>query len=260
MEVVVERHGPVARVTLNRPERLNALSDSLMEDLRRTWAGLAADATLRCVIVTGAGRGFCSGADAALLSADRSAAPEDVHDELSFLPGDRLAVPVIVAVNGICAGGGLHFVADADIVVAGRAASFCDPHVTAGQVSALEPATLALRMRPDILRRLVLLGTSERLDADAALAAGLVSEVVADDALQARADELAATVCSGSPAALATSRRLLRALERRLVDASLQEGWDAIRAHWSHPDAAEGPAAFQQRRPPRWAPPRDGGH
>jgi enoyl-CoA hydratase/carnithine racemase len=257
-ELLVEHAGPIVRVVLNRPRRLNALSQSLMDELRQTWADLAADPALRCVIVTGAGRGFCAGADMALLAADRSSAPADVHDELSFLPGDTLDVPVIVAVNGVCAGGGLHFVADADIVIAGHRATFSDPHVTAGQVSALEPLSLALRARPDIVRRLVLLGPAGALDADAALSAGLVSEVVPDGELGARARELASGVCAGSPAAIAASRRLLRRFERRLVDASLQEGWEAIRAHWAHPDAAEGPAAFVERRPPRWAAPETG--
>src|SRR5690349_10301729 len=146
--VVVERNGPVARVVLNRPARLNALSAGLMDELRRTWTTLRADPDVRCVTVTGAGRGFCAGADMDLLASDRSTAPADVHDELSFLPGDQLDVPVVVAVNGVCAGGGLHFVADGDIVIAGRSARFSDPHVTAGQVSTLEPLTLWLRARP----------------------------------------------------------------------------------------------------------------
>jgi enoyl-CoA hydratase/carnithine racemase len=254
-DLIVERDGPVALVSLNRPDRLNALSASLLDALRETWRELAGDGSLRCVIVTGRGRGFCAGADLELLAGERTDMHEDVHEELAFLPGAALPVPVIAAVNGPCAGAGLHFVADADIAIASRSATFSDPHVSVGQVSALEPLTLALRMRPDVLRRMVLLGVAGRLDAEAALAAELISEVVDDDSLLTRAQALAAAVAEGSPAAVAASRAILRALEAKLIGDSLQAGWDALRAHRAHPDALEGPAARIERRAPRWAAP-----
>lgn len=252
-EVLLERDGAVACVVLNRPERLNALTATMMDELRETWRELAADDTVRCVVVTGAGRGFCAGADVELLASDRADAGTTAADELSFLPGGRLDMPVIVAVNGPCAGGGLHFVADADIALAARSATFSDPHVSVGHVSGLEPLTLVLRMRPDVLRRMVLLGRAGRLDAHEAHAAGLVSEVVDDDSLAARAHEFARAVCEGSPAAVAASRRVLREFEAELLAGALERGWDAVRAHWGHPDAIEGPAAFAARRAPVWA-------
>lgn len=254
-ELIVERDGPTAVVTLNRPDRLNALSASLLEALRATWRELAADRSLRCAIVTGAGRGFCAGADLELLAQDRTDMHESVRDELAFLPGDALAVPVIAAVNGPCAGGGLHFVADADIAIAGRSATFSDPHVAVGQVTALEPLTLALRMRQDALRRMVLLGPEGRLSAEQAMEAGLVSEVVDDDGLLPRAYELAKAIATASPAAVAASRAVLRAFEARLLERSLQRGWDAVRRHRAHPDAREGPAARLEHRAPRWEAP-----
>jgi enoyl-CoA hydratase/carnithine racemase len=250
--VQLEREGPVAWVTLHRPEALNALTAAMMDELRATWALLAGDRTLRCVVVTGAGRGFCAGADLSLLASARADVAATAADELSFLPGRWLAVPVVVAVNGPCAGGGLHFVADADVAIAAREASFSDPHVGVGQVSALEPLELVLRMRPDVLRRLVLLGREGALDADAALASGLVSEVVDGEHLHARVDELAAAICQGSPTAVAISRGVLRTFEERLLAAALDDGWRAIRAHWSHPDAREGPAARIEKRAARW--------
>lgn len=252
--LLTERHGDVVQVTLNRPAALNALDPTLMAELRRTWARLAEDPALRCVVITGAGRGFCAGADVNMLEGDRSDAAATAADELAFEPGRHLSVPVIAAVNGVCAGGGLHFVADADIAIAGSAASFLDPHVSVGQVSALEPAQLMLRMRPDVLRRMVLLGRHERLDADAAREAGLVSEVLPDDRLLARAHELAAHVADGSPAAVRASRRIMREAEERLVGDLLETGWQAIREHWAHPDATEGPRAMSERRAPRWTP------
>jgi enoyl-CoA hydratase/carnithine racemase len=247
----VERDGDVVLVTLDRPDRRNALDLTMMGELRALWDDRELLDGVRCIVVTGAGPGFCAGADVSLL-ASRREPNASFEDELAFLPGRRTEIPVIAAVNGVCAGGGLHFVADADIVIASTAASFLDPHVSMGQVTALEPLTLRLRMRPDALMRMALLGRDERLDADAARAAGLVSEVVAPQELLDRARTLAERVAAGSPAAIRASRAALRRFEDELLERHLQAGWEAIVAHWSHPDAAEGPAAFQQRRAPRW--------
>jgi enoyl-CoA hydratase/carnithine racemase len=244
----------VVTVTLHRPDTLNALDRRLMDELRALWAALSAQPELRCVIITGTGRGFCSGADLALLQDARADAPSSVDAELAFLPGRQLDVPVICAVNGVCAGGGLHFVGDADIAIASERASFLDPHVSVGQISALEPLELALRVRADVLRRLVLLGVDGRLDAAEARECGLVSEVVPETELLARAQELARAVAAGSPQAVAESRRVLREFEDALLRPHLQAGWEAIRRHWAHPDAAEGPKAAAEGRDPAWGP------
>jgi enoyl-CoA hydratase/carnithine racemase len=249
--LVVSLDAGVLTVTLNRPEALNALDATLMRELRELWTDLPA--ATRCIVITGAGSGFCAGADMSLLESDRADAAATVEEELSFLPGDRVEVPVIAAINGACAGGGLHFVADADIAIAAERAVFVDPHVSVGQVTALEPLTLRLRMRPDVLTRMALLGRHEKLSAADALGAGLVSEVVGDDALLPRALELARLVAGNSPAATARSRKVIREFERGLIGERLEAGWAEIRAHWSHPDAKEGPAAFSERREPRWS-------
>jgi enoyl-CoA hydratase/carnithine racemase len=249
--LLVELEEGVLVVTLNRPDAFNALDVELMRELRELWAKLPAG--VRCIVVTGAGRGFCAGADMSLLESDRADAAASAEDELAFLPGDRVEVPVIAAVNGACAGGGLHFVADADLAIAAERASFVDPHVSVGQVTALEPLTLRLQMRPDVLTRMALLGRDEKLSAAAAREAGLVSEVVADGALLERARELAGQIAANSPAAVARSRRVIREFERGLIGERLEAGWAEIRAHWEHPDSKEGPAAFVDRRPPRWS-------
>lgn len=248
--ILVALEEGVLTVTLNRPAALNALDATLMTELRDLWAGLPP--ATRCIVISGAGKGFCSGADMSLLESDRSDAATTVEDELSFLPGERVEVPVIVAINGVCAGGGLHFVADADIAIAGERASFVDPHVSVGQVTALEPLTLRLQMRADVLTRMALLGRHEKLSAADALAAGLVSEVVADEDLLPRAHELARQIAGNSPAATARSRKVIRDFERELIGGRLEAGWAEIRAHWSHPDSKEGPTAFLERRDPRW--------
>lgn len=246
------RDGPVLHVTLDRPEQRNAFDRAMMEELTQLWQVTARDAAIRVVVLTGRGKGFCAGADVGDLAGPRRPRGEHVDDELSFLPGRSLGVPVIVAVNGVCAGGGLHFVADGDIVIASQDAWFTDPHVSVGQVSALEPVSLALRVPIPWLLRLALLGRGERLTAADALAIGLVTEVVESGQLAARAAELAGLVAANSPAAVAATRRALRSLEDHLLGTAMADGWEAIRAHWGHPDSTEGPAAFAARRVPRW--------
>lgn len=242
-------------VTLNRPAVKNALDPELMSALRGLWALAARATTLRCIVITGAGSGFCSGADAAMLAEDRPEVGETAAEELSFVPGPQVSVPVIAAVNGVCAGGGLHFVADADLCIATEGARFLDPHVSIGQVSALEPLLLRLRMRPDALARMVLLGRAEVLSGTRALEAGLVSELTTPASLLPRALELAAAIEAGSPEAVRLTRRVLRSFEERLLETHLDLGWELIRRHRSHPDAVEGPRAFMERRSPEWKDP-----
>jgi enoyl-CoA hydratase/carnithine racemase len=249
--LLTERRDHVLLATLNRPRQRNALDASLLASLRRLWSDREALRDVRCIVLTGAAPGFCSGADMSLLASARDV-PDTAREELSFLPGLQVDAPVIVAVNGVCAGGGLHFVADADIALASDDASFLDPHVSVGQVSALEPLSLLPRSRNAVVR-MALIGRAERIDAAQALSAGLVSEVVSADGLRDRALELAELIAANSPAAVAATRRQLRQLEDDLLERALEDGWAAIRAHWSHPDAHEGPRAFIEKRRPRWA-------
>ena len=249
---LADRTDHVLTVTLNRPEQRNAFSDPMRREMSEFWTRTREDRSVRCVVLTGAGKGFCAGADMDGLDGVRAALGDDIHDELAFLPGRRLEVPVIVAVNGVCAGGGLHYVADADIVIASEAAWFTDPHVGVGQVSGIEPPSLALRVPMTALARMVLLGRHERWDAHQALALGLVSEVVPADRLLPRAQELAGWIAEASPEAIRRSRAVYRRFEEDVVGPAMAEGWEAVMRHWAHPDADEGPAAFLARRDPEW--------
>jgi enoyl-CoA hydratase/carnithine racemase len=250
--VNTRREASTLLVELHKPERLNALDWPMFDVLEDIWARTAADPTVRAVVVTGSGRGFCAGADVSHLNSERRPRGPGVDDELSFLPGPLLEVPVIVAVNGVCAGGGLHFIADGDIVIASENASFLDPHVSVGQVTGIEPVALSLRVAMPHLMRLAVLGRGERLTAAQALAIGLVTEVLAPDELLPRAFELGELIASGSQAAIAASRAVLRSHERRLLHEAMQDGWNAVQRHWKHPDSKEGPRAFAERRPARW--------
>jgi enoyl-CoA hydratase/carnithine racemase len=247
-----DAHDGVVLVRLNRPDRMNALSAEMMADLDEVWAAIARRDDVRCVVLTGNGPGFCSGADAGFLSAERAPRGPGIWGELSFVPGHLLDVPVLVAVNGVCAGGGLHFVADADIVIASQAATFLDPHVSVGQVSGIEPPSLTLRLPHAVISRMALVGTAERLTAQRAYQLGMVTEVTEEDGLVPRALEIAAAVAAGSPAAVRATRQALRAQSAALCEPYMEAGWERVREHWGHPDATEGPAAFAEHRAPRW--------
>lgn len=247
--------GQALLVTLNRPQSANALDAELMDALSSLWSVAAATPQLRCVLITGSGSAFCSGADVSMLSVERSQLGDSAAAELAFVPGQRLAVPVITLVNGVCAGGGLHFVADADICLAGEDARFLDPHVSVGQVSALEPLLLRSRVRRDVITRMVLLGRHEQLSAQDARRAGLVSEVVPGGDLVQRGLELAELIALNSPEAVRQSRRVLRVVEERELATELDLGWELVRRHHSHPDAQEGPRAFLEKRPAQWVMP-----
>jgi enoyl-CoA hydratase/carnithine racemase len=129
--LLVEQHGPLLVLTLNRPERLNALDRTLQRSLEAQYRRAEQDPEIRVVIITGAGRAFCSGADVGHL---QDQAGKSIEEQLEPPPKFTMRMakvfkPTICAVNGICAGAGLHFVADSDIVIASENASFVDTHV-----------------------------------------------------------------------------------------------------------------------------------
>jgi enoyl-CoA hydratase/carnithine racemase len=255
-ELKVERRGHVLVVTVDRQERMNALSQQVHDGLLETWTSLKTDRSVRSVVITATGtRAFCTGMDLQDFAARGGPRPakDDVHEELRTTPLQcDVWLPTIVAVNGVCTGAGLHFVADADVVVASATATFLDTHVSVGQVTALEPITLVPRIGLGNALRLAVLGRHGRMSAEEALRISLVDEVVEPERLLDRAIELAEFAAAGSPAAIEASKRAIRAsLERPMADA-MQYGWELLLAHRSHPDSNEGPAAFVEKREPKW--------
>jgi enoyl-CoA hydratase/carnithine racemase len=255
-ELRVERRGRVLVVTIDRQERMNALSQEVHDDFLATWTALKTDATVRAIVITGAGeRAFCTGMDLKAFAERGGPRPvkDDVHEELRLTPLHcDVWLPTIIAVNGVCTGAGLHFVADADVVVASSTATFLDTHVSVGQVTALEPITLLPRIGLGNALRLTVLGRHGRLRADEALRISLVDEVVDPAELLDRAVELAEQAATGSPAAIEASKRAVRgALERPMAEA-MQYGWELLLAHRQHPDSHEGPMAFAEKREPKW--------
>lgn len=256
-----EQDGHVLTLTLDRPERMNALNRNLLKvELPEAFRRAKEDPSVRVVILTGAGeKAFCSGADLKDAAETGSIGGTQGPSQGPYYrgtPTDFLHVgfdkPVIVAVNGMCLGAGLHFCADGDLILAADHATFFDTHVKVGQVFALESIGLMQRMPFGEVMRMMLLSGSERLDAQTALRLSLVSEVVPRADLLARARQHAATIAEFSPATIAASKRAMwEALDRGLFDA-LGNGWRYIFEHWSHPDYTEGPRAFAEKRKPSW--------
>jgi enoyl-CoA hydratase/carnithine racemase len=166
---------------------------------------------------------------------------------------NRCWKPVITAVNGMVVGGGLHFVADSDLILAAEHATFFDTHVKVGLVAGLEPVGLARRIPLEAVLRMALLGGSERLSAEQAREIGLVGEVLPAERLLPRARELAGKIAQHSPAALARSKQAVwESLDRGLQE-GLARAWEIIGEHTEHPDMNEGARAFVEKRRPRWA-------
>ena len=269
--LLVERHGPVGWLIFNRPESLNAHNIPMLQEVPKAWTELDEDDAVRVIVITGLGRGFSVGADVKEIAATGGGMGErmkkmDEPGEHDGKParrglGPRAAgvwKPVISAVNGVCAGGGLHFVCDADIVLAASTAFFVDTHVTVGQVAALEPIGLVGRMPFGAIMRMALVGSYERISAQRAYELGMVDQVVEPDRLQDEAQALAEKIARNSPAAMrATKQALWGALEAGLTDAC-RNGAAHLVSMWGHPDQEEGPRAFAEKRDPVWEPP-DGG-
>jgi enoyl-CoA hydratase/carnithine racemase len=257
--LVVERVGPVGWLVFDRPAAGNAMDATMLAELETAWRVLDADPAVRVIVNTGNGSNFQTGLDVVQLSRDPEALREQSRRtkraelKLSAWHND-VRTPVVAAVNGACAGGGLHFVADADIVIAAADATFLDPHVSIGQVSAYEAIALARKVPFEAIMRMALVGRHERVSAARAFQLGVVSEVVDPPGeLRERAQQLGETIARNSPTAMAISKRALwRALEVGLTDACAAGARDLV-TMWGHPDQTEGPLAFAEKREAAWS-------
>ena len=258
--LIYDREPPLAIITLNRPERGNSMHRGMFGAIRAIWENVRSDDSIRAVIVTGAGdRHFCTGADVGIAAADTAVANNLPLDQSVFWTArqNRVWKPVIAAVNGICAGGGLHHVVDADIVVASENAEFLDTHVNLGMVGGLENIGLTTRVPLGTALRMSLQGRDFRLSAERAYQIGLVDELAAQGGALAAAREIALSVAANSPQAMAlTQQAIWGSMESGLTEA-LHHAWALIRLQWSHPDFVEGPRAFVERRAPNWNPDPD---
>jgi E-phenylitaconyl-CoA hydratase len=250
----------IATITIDNPSVRNAFDFEMTQELRRLWIAIQADPEVRCVIVTGAGeKAFCTGWDISSTAAGESqkfakvARKDAPYSQITAIQ-NRCWTPVITAVNGQCVGGGLHFVADSDLVIASEGATFFDTHVQNGLAATLEPAGLARRIPLDAVFRLTYLGSAERMSAAEAHRIGLVGEVLPAEGLLPRARELATIIAGYSPTAMARSKRAIWESLDHGLEPGLDAAYQQLELHADHPDQVEGPTAFFEKRAPRWAP------
>ncbi len=250
----------IATITLDRPQRGNSLAPNMHRVIRAIWSDVRDNDDIRVAVVQATGeKHFCTGFDVAEAESDDA---DEVFVDKPFSQSvhwspyqNEVWKPVICAVGGLCVGGGLHFVVDADIVVASENAAFTDTHVGIGMVGAIENIGLAKRLPLGSALRMTLMGRHYRMPARRAYELGLVDELTETpaDAIAA-AHDLAMKIRENSPQAMAASKKAIwAALERGYGDA-LEEGWSLLRAHWRHPDFREGPRAFSEGRAPVWNP------
>ncbi|BBY80788.1 enoyl-CoA hydratase/isomerase family protein [Mycolicibacterium pulveris] len=257
--LVVDKSDGVGWLILDRPDAGNAFDALMLDELEAAWTQLDTDPDVRVIVNTANGKAFCTGMDVVQVARDKQAMRKhsrrtrDAELKISSWHCD-VWKPVIAAVNGVCAGGGLHLVADADIVIAAENASFVDPHVSVGQAVAYEAITLLRKSPMEAITRTTLSGKGERISAQRAYELGIISQVVPADQLRAEAGRLAAAVATNSPTAMrATKKALWHSLEVGLSEAR-NAAAETIRRLRDHPDHAEGARAWREKRPAHWHP------
>jgi len=249
--VLVEKQSPqVTVVTLNRPERRNALTIELMTELTATIETTAADAPQRVLILRGAGSAFCTGLDLneAAETQKAHASAEMVAKTLLTLSQTRLIT--IAMVHGAAVAGGAGIMSACDFVIAAEKTKIGYPEVRRGLVAGLVMTFLRRQLRERDLRELLL--TSELIDAKRAQEIGLVNRVVPPDELDAAAQKIVAAILQGAPGAITNSKRLIEELWSSSVAEDVER---ALRHHMQareSDEAREGIAAFLEKRPPKW--------
>lgn len=245
---VKNRH--TALITMNRPERLNASNDQMRTELGQAWARVRTDPSIRVAIITGAGeRAFTVGQDVKATAAQGKTRNK--------VPGSRahhdVWKPVICAVNGMVSGGGLHHVAESDLVICTEEARFLDTHCAVGNVFALEAIGLSRKIPLNMVMQMGLMTKAMPITAERAYQIGLVNEVLPRERLLPRALEMADHISTLSPATVQAS---LKAIWKSLdvgLKPGLDVGWRYILHHQqNHPDYLEGMKAFGEKRAPNW--------
>jgi methylglutaconyl-CoA hydratase len=250
--VLIEKQSPqITLVTLNRPERRNALTIELMNELTAAIETAGADPQQRILILRGAGKAFCTGLDL------EEAAKHDPHETAETVARTLLALAeirlvTIAIVHGAAVAGGAGIMSACDFVIAAERTKIGYPEVRRGLVAGLVMTFLRRQLRERDLREILL--ASELFDAERARELGLVNRVVPSSELENETQKIVASVLQGAPGALANSKRLMEQLWSRSVRDDIEI---ALRHHLEareSPESKEGIAAFNEKRPPNWAP------
>ena len=245
----------IARITLNRPDRLNSFTAQMHAELRDVLARVTADAGVRALLLTGAGRGFCAGQDLADRAVAPGAAPVDLGESIEnnyrplVLALRNLPLPVVCAVNGVAAGAGANLALACDLVVACRSASFIQAFCRIGLVPD-SGGTYFLPRLVGSARAMGLAMLGDRIPAEQAAAWGLIWKCVDDDQFVPAVDALVAQLAQSSTRGLAALKRAMHASAGNALEQQLDLERDLQRELGFGPDYREGVAAFLGKRPP----------
>jgi enoyl-CoA hydratase len=262
---IVERDGPLMVVTMNRPRRKNALSGQMLQRMYDAYVEASEDPGIRCIIVTGAGGEFCSGADLRAMAGDADDDDPDISAEdvkrrnaedpdlawKALLRSYRPTKPIIAAVEGVAIAGGTEILQAMDIRVAGRSARF---GVSEARWSLYPMGGSAVRLRRQIPYTLAaeILLTGKHITAEEAWRIGLIGHVVDDGHALTKAKEIAGTICENGPLAVQAILRTLHETDGMDEHEALAHEFEYGRAVFDSDDAKEGPLAFAQKRKPNF--------
>ena len=253
MSVEFEVSNGVARVTLNRPERMNAVDSAAEAVLEEAWNAIDLDPAIRCAVLTGAGHAFCAGADMKEEGPGGLAywACTGDHGFGGIALGRRPSVPVIARVNGIALGGGFEMVLGCDLAVAAETASFGLPEPRVGRLPLDGMVTLPRRLPRTLAMGLLL--TGRRLGAAEALEFGLVNQVAPLDELDAAVDAWVRDILACAPLSLKAIKRSANDTAHMTVPEARNARLPSLVAALQSRDAGEGVAAFREKRAPVWS-------
>jgi 2-(1,2-epoxy-1,2-dihydrophenyl)acetyl-CoA isomerase len=249
--------GGIARLTLNRPDRLNSFTDAMHGDIRDALARVKADASIRVMLLTGAGRGFCAGQDLGERVLAPGAEPVDIGGTIErnykplVLSLRALPFPVVCAVNGVAAGAGANVALACDIVVAAKSASFIQAFCKIGLIPDAGGTYFLLRL-VGAARAMGLAMLGDKLPAEQAAEWGLIWKCVDDGELGATVEALLQHFATAPTGALAATKRALQAAAGNTLGAQLDIERDFQRALGRSADFREGVSAFTAKRPPRF--------
>jgi 2-(1,2-epoxy-1,2-dihydrophenyl)acetyl-CoA isomerase len=242
-------------ITLNRPDRLNAFTTEMLEVFNQVLQNAADDDSVRAVLITGSGRGFCAGQDLNDRAVAPGGAPPDLGESLEerYNPAVRtmrtMPKPVVVAVNGVAAGAGANLALAGDLIYAARSARFIQSFAKIGLVPD-SGGTYFLPRKIGTARALGLALLGDALTAEQAAAWGLIWDVVDDADLPATAADVASSLAAGPTAGFAKIKQAINSSLDNPLDAQLDLERDLQRAAGNSHDYAEGVAAFLAKRPP----------
>jgi len=257
-QIRFETRDRIARVTLNRPDRLNSFTTQMHGELRDALSRVAAGGDARVLLLTGEGRAFCAGQDLSDRAVAPGAAPVDLGASIEenyrplVLALRDLPLPVVCAVNGVAAGAGANIALACDIVVAAKSASFIQAFCKIGLVPD-SGGTYFLPRLVGAARAMGLAMLGDRLSAEQAAAWGLIWKCVDDGEFGATTDALVAQVADAPTAGLAAIKRALYASSGNTLEQQLDVERDAQRALGYSADYREGVAAFLDKRAPRFS-------